>query len=383
MQHSNLIGGSTTARIIACPYSMSAPKHPQPESPFAEEGTYLHDVMEKILLGELLEDEVKDYEGMTQELLDEKVYPALEAFDTVTDEYVPEGEDWTDYLPEAEYHYTGELAGCFGTTDFVGRHGKTLLILDWKFGDGVAVSPVENTQMKFYCGAIMDTNPNLFYGVEDIAFCIVQPIRGKDCEPLLWHTTVEDIKEFRGVLATTLATAQGDNPPMQTGDHCRFCDHKPLCPEVQGMVSTALLAQPDAMTPEELAKALETVDIIEQYGKDIRKLAFSVLEEGYDLPGFKLVAKRATRKWTDTEAVEKKLKGMKASLTDCKERPKLKSPAQVEKILKKAEKDFSKLSDLIVKESSGNTVAPESDKREAVETLPKQLDELAEQLNIN
>jgi hypothetical protein len=113
------------------------------------------------------------------------------------------------------------------------------------------------------------------------------------------------------------------------------------------------------------------------------KLVQAVLEDGGEVPGWKLVQKRASRKWSDEEAVEKKLKALKISLMDAKERPTLKSPAQIEKLCKAEGKDFTKLADLVVSESSGTTLAPASDKRPAVVSLPKQLDQLAERLKVN
>lgn len=48
--------------------------------------------------------------------------------------------------------------------------------------------------------------------------------------------------------------------------------------------------------------------------------------------------------------------------------PSIKSPAQIEKLLDKNQK--KKLEDLVVAESSGATLVPESDKRPSIRTNP-------------
>ena len=52
MKHSNVVGGSTAKRVIACPGSVKLVQKmpPQPSSVHADRGTMLHDVISRILL---------------------------------------------------------------------------------------------------------------------------------------------------------------------------------------------------------------------------------------------------------------------------------------------------------------------------------------------
>ncbi len=80
------------------------------------------------------------------------------------------------------------------------------------------------------------------------------------------------------------------------------------------------------------------------------------------MPGFKLVWKRANRRWTDEAEVIKFAEAQGLLTTDIHEL-KLLSPAKLEKLLPKK----VKLPDtLVTQQSSGTTMAPESDKRPAV-----------------
>jgi hypothetical protein len=121
---------------------------------------------------------------------------------------------------------------------------------------------------------------------------------------------------------------------------------------------------------DQIALQLSQADMIEDYIKDLRALATQMLENGQPVPGFKLVAKRGTRQWADEDKVVKWADKNKLDIADVWE-SKLKSPAQLEKVLKKNKIELP--SELVVSVSSGSTLAPESDSRPAVLQIGKQL----------
>ncbi len=65
------------------------------------------------------------------------------------------------------------------------------------------------------------------------------------------------------------------------------------------MAHTALAT----VDPEQLAKALTLADRLESFIADARKLAQERLEKNMPVPGYKLVAKRATRQWVDDKGM--------------------------------------------------------------------------------
>jgi hypothetical protein len=115
---------------------------------------------------------------------------------------------------------------------------------------------------------------------------------------------------------------------------------------------------------EQIAEFLAKVPLVEARINALREFAYNRACAGEKIPGFKLVDKRATRKWTDKAELEARLT---SEDVDFYEAPELKSPAQVEKIMGK--KKFARLvGDLVKKESSGHTLVPESDPRPSVST---------------
>lgn len=366
MSHSSIVGGSTAKRVISCPASVAlcATVPPRPSSEHADRGTLLHEVMAELLeydkkpeqmIGAQYNDQV-----LTQELIDEKVIPAL----ALLDEIDPDRRMY--YMVETRVGFGDFLPGVFGSTDLLGRLDRRAVVLDWKFGDGVMVDAEENPQLLFYAAAAMRTEAAkwIFEGADEIELVIVQP-------PAIrrWVTNKARVISFEQKLAKAVKLAQQNDAPMQAGDHCRWCAAKPICPKMNGAAERALKVQLDNLPVEQIVLQLQQAEVLEDYIADLRALAFEMLRAGKPVPGYKLVAKRATRQWTSEAQIEAWVdaKGIKGAY----EPMKIKSPAQLEKVLKKAKIEFP--AEMVTAVSSGDTLAPESDPRPAVLQIGKQL----------
>ena len=115
--------------------------------------------------------------------------------------------------------------------------------------------------------------------------------------------------------------------------------------------------------PTQLADALDRIPIMEAWIEGVREFAYNEAKRGEKIPGYKLVDKRATRKWTDEVQVIQLLDLKGVAEEDYTEK-KVLSPTQVEKRLGKS--FMADLSEFVVKESSGTALVHESDKRAAV-----------------
>jgi hypothetical protein len=354
MIHSTIVGGSTAKRVIACPASIElvAKMPPKPSSKYADEGTLLHDAISQILDCKATDVVGMVYEGitLTQELYDDKILVALAALDEI------DPTKQMEFAVESSVNFGDLLPGVFGSADLLGRLGKKAIVLDWKFGNGVAVEATENYQGMFYAAAAMRTPETqwVFEDVEEIEIIIVQP-------PMIkrWVTTPKRIAKFEFDL---IAAVNGPRTKLESGEHCRWCAAKPTCPMVTGAVDRALKTALVRLDADKISEYLTQADELESWIDAVRVLAYDMLENNVKVPGYKLVAKRGTRQWvSDNAAVN--------FLGDKAYEKKVISVAQAEKLVGK--KNFP--SDLAVSVSSGSTLAAESDPRPAVIDLGKQL----------
>ena len=367
MQHSNIVGGSTAKRVINCPGSVALVQKmpPKPSNKYADEGTLLHNVMAELIMGDEAPEHYLGtrYEDqiLTQELIDNKIKPALEALDAIDSKRVMEIE------AETRVGFGDLLPGVFGSTDLIGRLGNRAVVLDWKFGDGVMVEVEENPQLMFYAAAAMRTPEAqwAFDGVTEIEMVIVQPP-----EIRRWVTTPERIAEFELQLVQAVKQAEKPDAKLAVGDHCRWCAAKPICPKMTGAADRALKTQIDALPAEQISTYLKNADMLEEWIKDLRALALQMLESGAKLPEYKLVAKRAIRSWSDEEKAKVALFAYGLTESEVMESSVV-SPAKAEKALKKRKLGLPE--DLVVAISSGNTLASADDPRPEVMLLGKQL----------
>jgi hypothetical protein len=135
-------------------------------------------------------------------------------------------------------------------------------------------------------------------------------------------------------------------------------------------VDRALAKQVKEIDAVQLGQMLVKADLLEDWIKDLRALAFTSLENGGTVLGYKLVAKRGTRKWINEGEAQRALRELGLSDDEIIERS-MASPATVEKVLKKLKKPLPE--GICHSVSSGSTIAPVDDPRPAVVQIGQQL----------
>lgn len=304
-----LLGASSAARWIACTPSARATEGlPDQESTYAAEGTRAHEVCEKALRYKLAKWEA----GKPFDLLSDWAQQSMptEMFNAANQYVSFLHEQWVGFscrpgvFIEQEVDVSRWVPGGFGTCDCLMIGGGLLHIIDFKYGQGVPVSPVRNPQLMYYAlGAYA-----LFDGLESIdtvRMSIVQP-RIQE-EPETWELPLSDLLSWaREVLQPAAEMAWRGEGTFCPGEHCRFCKAHPGCrgwQEKYGpLAGFEPLPQPAALSDEELGEWLQKVEGLAAYARELEDYAQTALLEGRTLPGWKLVQGRSTRKWTDQDA---------------------------------------------------------------------------------
>lgn len=264
---------------------------------------------------------------------------------------------------EKRVHFSENI---YGTVDvlilYVKDGEKRIFICDLKYGRGVFVSEINNTQLTTYLlGALEEFK----YKAKKAIVGIYQPralAQGESADPLRMSAFSEDaikeakkdIKKFeraaKKVLDFAHAQASHTTYPavamealanesklkkiakLHTGDHCRFCPGKALCAEfakeasVPGLIAlteaeplqaAALAKRPDstvkqlvaAMSPEQLAAVLDRSAIIKEFLKAVESFAVVQLQrDAKSVPNYKVVAGQSRRRWiANTQMIAQQL----------------------------------------------------------------------------
>lgn len=350
------LSASSAHRWLACPGSVKLSEpFPDEESPQAKEGTFAHDYAASLLAKSGAEFAVPD--DMARNVAVYVDYCRSLA-------YVDSGVGVeADLTPELQTLH----ADLGGTGDFIGYAPQFyhLDVVDLKYGAGVYVEAEGNPQLKIYAlgGLIKAQRKGL--PVRTVRATIVQP-RIDTADGPIRHAdyTVAELIDFAADLREAALKTSEAVPPLVPGEkQCLFCKAKAVCPALTSQ-RTALAASAFATAPqiERLPDALAMIPQVEAQIKAIKNLAYMELAAGRPVPGYKLVAKRATRKWADPKAAEAALAAHGAEVVF--EDPTVRSPAAIEKLIGK--KAFAEYATLAPAVSSGYTLVSESDKRPAV-----------------
>jgi len=293
---------SASGRWIACPAShlrgLALP--PLPPSQYSDRGTLLHrlaaiGVMETLRAMDMQ----AAAEGVVLEP-DERA--ALAVYVKFVKGLRKSSKIWR---VEQRVVYSEEL---YGTIDFFAVKGDTLHVVDFKGGRGIRVEALDNPQLLTYammvCELLDRVEEYALFRPANVHVHIVQPLYTSDA-PIRGATyTRAEMTAWRDGLLHAMVRAKALDAPFNPGDHCRFCPVKPTCPALMGLAQKlpAPVAQ-DSLSTVQLAEWLTKADTIEVWIGALREHAHSLISNGTPIPGWKLVDKRATRKWSDEDAV--------------------------------------------------------------------------------
>jgi hypothetical protein len=266
------------------------------------------------------------------------------------------------------YHDTEPL---HGTADAYRVAGATAEVVDFKYGAGYYVD-AGSPQFRIYgLGVLDDIGP--FTQIDNVLLTVIQP-RADLENPI--RTVSVPVAELRQWEKDTLRpaldrVARGDAQELP-GSHCKWCVRAGECKALaQLAMSKAQVAfgdvppEPSGMTNEELGAVLEHGEMIVDWLGKVRAEVSQRIDTGQTVPGWKLVAKRAMRKWINGSDALAALIQRHVPILDI---VRIETIGNVEKALKVHKLPMTLIEDLTVKESSGSTLASEKDGRPALDT---------------
>lgn len=377
------LGASNAHRWMACPGSvrLSQGIPEPPDNEHSRRGTAAHAVAE-LALGKNVSPSI--YLGTTVEQveIDDDIVAGVTTY--VEHCRALMARPGTQYWIEEQVSCAplNPPAPMFGTCDFVAYDPRTrvLDVVDYKNGSGVVVEAKGNAQLRYYAigAALQHTD----LPIDQVNITVIQPNAFHKDGPVRTETLgLTDLLEWSMVLLRKARETQSPEAPLVVGDHCRWCRAAHVCPaqaDHAAEVARIDFADPghEVMppAPESLPHAvfediLAKLPIVEAWIKTMYAHAENLLRQGDPVRGHKMVAKRAVRKWADEATVARHLQEHYGLSQEELHDMKLKSPAQIEKVMGK--ESFASLpEDYVTKSSSGFSLVPESDPRPAVALDP-------------
>jgi hypothetical protein len=321
-----------------------------------------------------------------------------------------------DYLGDVieGYEVTEEMADAVKMyVDYVrSRTIQQFEVVDLKYGRGLPVEVKDNRQLKYYAlGAYLAMQngdiprgskvyeqtfsldslkpPIPMFGTADavvagrvedgIVVTIIQPrVEHPDGPIRSTRFTLVQLLDFADELIDAAHRTQAPDAPLVPGEaQCRWCKAKAVCPALHDKalavaqaefddLDAVVLPNPDHLPDDVLVRALGFKDQLKGWLASVEAYVSRRVAEDPNAFGgqFKLVARRAVRKWTDPDRVETWAREQGLDDEDIFQPRKLKSPAQLERQVKgEARKALQNYTE---KKSSGVELVPVYDKRPAI-----------------
>lgn len=362
-----ILSASSAHRWMKCtPSAMLEKDMPDIVTEYAAEGSAAHEVAEY---------KVRMYLGESNLQMPNTGKFNADEIDRHTDSYLEYATDMIEsvrkdcpdamILVEQRLDYSNYVKDGFGTGDLVIVADDAVRIIDFKYGQGVQISAVDNPQMKLYAlGAL-----NLYgflYNIKTVKMSIVQPRLSNISE---WEISVEKLiawaeNELRPV-AELAAKGAGE---FVAGDHCRFCKINGTCRKRAEMmldIAKYDFAPPVKLSDDEITEILKMANDFSNWVSDVFAYAQArAINDGKQWEGFKVVEGKSNRRYADESKIAEICMKNGYKMSQIYEQ-KIIGIGTMEKLLGKD--NFNNLLGKLVFKPKGKlSLVPETDKRREV-----------------
>ena len=381
--HAKLSASGSEKWMTCTPSANLEAQFPDEGSEFAREGSFAHQLFEleinyfleritakqyKTRRAALMKDAF--YSQELEDYVEEAVVFAMDRIREIKHEckdpviMVEKRLDFSRWVPEG-----------FGTGDLVIVADGIVEVMDLKYGKGIYVDPIHNSQLRLYgLGAFNELSH--LYDIFRVRMTVLQPrLHNFGSEEL--H--IDDLLEWAIYTVKPLADlAWVGKGEFVAGEHCTscFCKARYTCParaaqaiavaqQEFGPLEDAQPPLPESLSMARIAELLPKADMVIDWFNDLKAYALKqATEHNTIVPGYKMVEGRSNRKYSDQDAVAAKLVAAGVPEATIYERSLLGITAMEKAVGKKV---FAEVLDgLIVKPEGKPTLVPVSDKRPAL-----------------
>ena len=272
------------------------------------EGTLAHSLAEIKLRLQFNQIGQEEYESDYKKIQETPYYN--EEFENYVDNYVVytrsqigEGDkplfeqrvDFSDWVPDG-----------FGTADVVILSKHAIRVIDLKFGKGIPVSAVDNTQLRLYALGAWSKFKEEYPEIKEVSYTIHQPRLDSISTD---GTSVSKLVDWANYFVKPKAKkAWGGTGEFLPGDWCQFCRAKATCKarsDFTNEIASLDFRPAPLLTEEEFELVLSRASQLKSYVNDIESYATQrAIDEDIIPVGFKLVIPKGHRKIADFALAE-------------------------------------------------------------------------------
>ena len=382
---------SAASRWMTCPGSLAlAEKTPRTSNPAARRGTLAHAISAECLEDDSLDPmmflgDVREVEGHEHEFDEDLAQQSMK--------YVEYVRGFSGVrLVEVRSIYAPVLGleddEAWGTADAVViQDDGTVHVIDLKTGRRWVQAP-GNRQLLLYAAGVVASLEAVGIEVKRVVLHIVQPV--VHAEPSTWELTREEFKvetdklreraklaeEALFAYSPKLEQAWVDRYLMPDEDACQWCPAAYKCPKLQAVVDEHIPSADvsefdmanhiEGLDADTLNEAMTALPLIEIWANAINAEMTRRATRGDGGLSHKLVLGRAgNRRWDGADRALEALEGEGVPRDALLTEPELKSPAQLEKTLKKLKRAdlIDTMDKFVVRNPARPTLVPKDDPR--------------------
>ena len=231
--------------------------------------------------------------------------------------------DFSDWVPDG-----------FGTADVVILSESAIRVIDLKFGKGVPVSALDNTQLRLYALGAYAKFKEEYPNIKEVSYTIHQPRLDSISTD---GTTIAKLVDWANYFVKPKAKkAWAGAGEFLPGEWCQFCRAKSQCrarSDYNTELSRMDFKDPPLLNEDEISLVISKAQNLRTWVNDVEEYALErAVEKNIVPPGYKLTTSVTHRKISDHAMAAAVLvdKGMDPAAIW--EQPKLKSIASLEKI---------------------------------------------------
>ena len=231
--------------------------------------------------------------------------------------------DFSDWVPDG-----------FGTADVVILSKHSIRVIDLKFGKGVPVSALHNTQLRLYALGAYSKFKEDFPDIKEVSYTIHQPRLDSISTD---GTSVTKLVDWANYFVKPKAKkAWSGSGEFLPGEWCQFCRAKAQC-RARSDFNTELARQefkdPPLLSEDEVSEVLTKAQNLRTWVNDVEEYALTrAVDQSIIPPGFQLSTTVTHRKISDSALAATVLVEKGMDPVAIWEQPKLKSIAALEKL---------------------------------------------------